>query len=195
MNRKEHISKQDIRSRYLSIRDSLSTEDRIQKSRKIWENFKNDLIYQKAQAVLVYMDYRSEVMTTGLVEELLKDSAKRVFAPKVEGMHINFYEIKSLEELESGYQGIREPKESPERKFSREMANKMRTVILIPGAVFDRQRGRMGYGKGFYDRFLSSYQGIYGVALAFSCQIAKMVPMENHDKRPDMVVTENEIIR
>lgn len=190
-----HIRKQNIRSRYLSLRDGLSAEERRQKSRKIWENLKSDPMYQKAQAVLVYMDYRSEVMTTGLVEELLADQAKRVFAPKVEGMHIYFYEIKSLEELEGGYQGIREPQKSPERKFTKEMAEQMDTVILLPGAVFDRQRGRMGYGKGFYDRFLSEYQGIYGIALGFACQIAKEIPMEPHDKRPDMVVTENEVIR
>ena len=117
-----HIGKQNIRSRYLGLRDELSAEERRQKSRKIWEILKSDPAYQKAQAVLVYMDYRSEVMTTGLVEELLADSARRVFAPKVEGMYINFYEIRSLDELEGGYQGIREPRKSQDRKFTKEMA-------------------------------------------------------------------------
>lgn len=194
MMEKGHISKQNIRSRYLNLRDSLSMEERIQKSRKIWESLKSDPAYARAQAVLVYMDYRSEVMTTGLVEELLADPAKRVFAPRVEGMHIKFYEMKSLDDLEAGYQGIREPREDREKLFTREMAGQIPTVILIPGAVFDRQRGRMGYGKGFYDRFLSEYPGVYGAALGFSCQIAKEIPMEHHDKRPDVIVTENEII-
>lgn len=194
MRENEHVSKQNIRNRYLSLRNSLSTQERIQKSRKIWERLKSVPAYRKAQAVLVYMDYRSEVMTTGLVEELFEDPLKKVFAPKVEGMRISFYEISSLEELEDGYQGIREPKKKPERKFTKEMPKLMDTVILIPGAVFDRQRGRMGYGKGFYDRFLSEYPGIYGIALGFACQIAKTIPMEQHDKRPDLVVTENEMI-
>ena len=194
MRENEHVSKQNIRSRYLGLRNSLSVQERMQKSRKIWERLKSVPVYQKAQAVLVYMDYRSEVMTTGLVEELLEDPLKKVFAPKVEGMRISFYEISSLDELEDGYQGIREPKKSPERKFTKEMPEQMDTVILIPGAVFDRQRGRMGYGKGFYDRFLSEYPKVYGIALGFACQIAKTIPMEQHDKRPDLIVTENEII-
>lgn len=195
MREEGHIRKQDIRGKYLSLRDGLPVSERLQKSREIWKNLKSEPMYRNAQAVLVYMDYRSEVMTTGLVEELLADSTKKVFAPKVEGMRINFYEISSFDELEAGYQGIREPKSSRERKFDYRMAEQMHTAMLVPGAVFDRQRGRMGYGKGFYDRFLSDHQGIYGIALAFSCQIAKVVPMEIHDKRPDIIVTETEIIR
>ena len=151
--------------------------------------------YQKAQAVLVYMDYRSEVMTTGLVEELFKKGEKRVFAPRVEGMDIHFYEVHSMEDFESGYQGIREPKEDWEKLFTLQMMSEMKGLVLVPGAVFDRQRGRMGYGKGFYDRFLAEYIGLNSVALAFSCQIAKRVPVEEHDIRPDLIITEDETIR
>ena len=195
MEEKGYIRKQGIRSRYLGLRDNLSAGERRQKSREIWEHVKGDPKYQAARAVLVYMDYRSEVMTTGLVEELLADPSKKVFAPKVEGMHIRFYEIKSLDELKKGYQGIREPEENPEKRFTPDMAAKLEAVVLVPGAVFDRQRGRMGYGKGFYDRFLSDYREVYGIALSFSCQIAKEIPMEPHDRRPDIIVTEKGIIR
>ena len=179
----------------MGLRDNLSAGERRQKSREIWEHVKGDPKYQAARAVLVYMDYRSEVMTTGLVEELLADPSKKVFAPKVEGMHIRFYEIKSLDELKKGYQGIREPEENPEKRFTPDMAVRLEAVVLVPGAVFDRQRGRMGYGKGFYDRFLSDYREVYGIALSFSCQIAKEIPMEPHDRRPDIIVTEKGIIR
>lgn len=195
MEKKGYIRKQGIRSRYLGLRDNLSAGERRQKSREIWEHVKGDPKYQAARAVLVYMDYRSEVMTTGLVEELLADPSKKVFAPKVEGMHIRFYEIKSLDELKKGYQGIREPEENPEKRFTPDMAVRLEAVVLVPGAVFDRQRGRMGYGKGFYDRFFSDYREVYGIALSFSCQIAKEIPMEPHDRRPDIIVTEKGIIR
>lgn len=195
MEKKGHVSKQSIRGRFLELRDNLSVSERKAKSREIWEHLKQVPEYQAARTVLVYLDYRSEVMTTGLVKELLADSSKKVFAPKVEGMHVNFYEIRTLGELKEGYQGIREPEGDPGKRFTRDMASKERTVVLVPGAVFDRQRGRMGYGKGFYDRFLSGYPEVYGIALSFACQIAKEVPMEAHDRRPDMIVTENGIIR
>ncbi len=195
MGEEGHISKQSIRSRYLGRRNALSVSERSQKSQKIWEYLKQEPVYQKAQVVLVYMDYRSEVMTTGLVEELLADPVKRVFAPKVEGMDIRFYEISSLNDLKAGYQGIREPDKNMEKLFTLQMMTQMDSLILIPGAVFDRQRGRMGYGKGFYDRFLAEYIELQGVALAFECQIAKKVPMEEHDIRPEMIVTESGVIR
>ena len=195
MEEKGYIRKQGIRSRYLGLRNNLSAGERKQKSQEIWEHVKGDPKYQAAREVLVYMDYRSEVMTTGLVEELLADTSKKVFAPKVEGMHIRFYEIKSLDELKKGYQGIREPEENPEKRFTPDMAARLEAVGLVPGAAFDRQRGRIGYGKGFYDRFFSDYGEVYGIALSFSCQIAKEIPMEPHDRRPDIIVTENGIIR
>ncbi|MCM1126760.1 MAG: 5-formyltetrahydrofolate cyclo-ligase [Lachnospiraceae bacterium] len=195
MEEKGFISKQSIRNRYLSMRNNLSVNERLTKSRKIWELLKKEPAYRDAEAVLVYMDYRSEVMTTGLVEELLADPAKRVFAPRVLGMNIRFYEIETLEELEPGYQGIREPAERKERLFDHALAEELKSLILIPGAVFDRQRGRMGYGKGFYDRFLKEYKELSGAALAFECQIAKNVPMEEHDIRPDIIVTEGGVIR
>ena len=195
MEEKGYIRKQGIRSRYLGLRNNLSAGERKQKSQEIWEHVKGDPKYQAAREVLVYMDYRSEVMTTGLVEELLADTSKKVFASKVEGMHIRFYEIKSLDELKKGYQGIREPEENPEKRFTPDMAARLEAVVLVPGAAFDRQRGRIGYGKGFYDRFFSDYGEVYGIALSFSCQIAKEIPMEPHDRRPDIIVTENGIIR
>ncbi len=195
MEEKGYIRKQGIRSRYLGLRNNLSAGERKQKSQEIWEHVKGYPKYQAAREVLVYMDYRSEVMTTGLVEELLADTSKKVFAPKVEGMHIRFYEIKSLDELKKGYQGIREPEENPEKRFTPDMAARLEAVVLVPGAAFDRQRGRIGYGKGFYDRFFSDYGEVYGIALSFSCQIAKEIPMEPHDRRPDIIVTENGIIR
>lgn len=195
MEVRSHISKQSIRNRYLGMRNNLSYSERLAKSRKIWELLKQEPVYQNAEAVLVYMDYRSEVMTTGLVEELLANSSKRVFAPRVLGMNISFYEILTLEELEPGYQGIREPAQNEEKMFTHALVKDLNSLILIPGAVFDRQRGRMGYGKGFYDRFLADYVELSGAALAFECQIARSVPMEDHDIRPGIIVTESGVIR
>lgn len=194
MEEVKKMDKQAIRTRYLGIRNGLSYSEREQKSREIWKLLKEDETFQKAQAVLVYMDYRSEVMTTGLVEELLSEGGKKVYAPKVDGMNILFYEITSMEDLQPGYQGIREPVEKEERLYDSKMAGKD-GIILVPGAVFDRQRSRMGYGKGFYDRFLSKNPGLFSAALAFECQIARKIPVEPHDIKLDMIVTEKERIR
>lgn len=192
---KAYTTKQELRTRYLSYRNGLSAGKRKEKSAEIWRRLKQEAAFQEAEAVLVYMDYRSEVMTAALVEELLLSGEKRIFAPKVEGMNIRFYEITSMDDLTEGYQGIREPEADEGKLFTQEMAQEQKSLILVPGAVFDRQRGRMGYGKGFYDRYLAEFPSLHSAALAFECQIAKKVPEEAHDKKTDMIITETDTIK
>ena len=69
------------------------------------------------------------------------------------------------------------------------------SLLLLPGSVYDRELGRMGYGKGFYDRFLHKFPKLTSAGLAFDGQIAKAVPVDEKDERVDMIVTETEIIR
>lgn len=196
MEKKDLFSKQSMRSKYLAYRDSLTKSERLEKSRVLWENLKKEKSLQEAEIVLVYLDYRSEVITTFMVEELLsRHEGKRIFAPKVDGMNIDFYEIHSMEDLHMGYQGIREPQENKEKLFTPEMAEQYRVFLFMPGAVFDRELGRMGYGKGFYDRYLQRVPGMTKAGIAFECQVAKKIPIEAHDKRADFIATENGIIR
>lgn len=90
MEKNASIGKLELRNRFLDYRNNLSKEERKEKSARVWENLKKEESFQKAEAILVYMDYRSEVMTTGLVEELFCTGTKRVFAPRVEGMDVPF---------------------------------------------------------------------------------------------------------
>lgn len=187
--------KQELRNRYLICRNNLSVKERQEKSIKIWEQLKKEEVFKKARIILVYMNYRSEVITTGLVEELFALKDKRIFAPKVEGMDIHFYEVSGMEDFEDGYQKIREPRKNSAKQFTGEMEKDNECLILVPGAVFDQERGRIGYGKGFYDRFLAAFPGIHSAALAFACQIAQNIPVDVHDIRPDMIITEKGVIR
>ena len=195
MERKESTAKQELRTRYLNYRNHLSIRERKEKSITIWGILEREPVYQDARNVLVYMDYRSEVMTTGLVEKLFSTGEKRVFAPKVEGMDICFYEVSGMEDFVEGYQGIREPVGKIDNLFTAQTMAEAKTLILVPGAVFDRERGRMGYGKGFYDRYLAAFPEISSAALAFSCQIARKVPMNAHDRKPDLIITDQGVIR
>ena len=195
MEEKKVISKQSFRSKYLAKRDALSLSQRKEKSGAITELLKKETCYRESEAVFLYMDYRSEVMTTLLAEELLT-SGKQIFAPRVIGFDIVFYEIRSLDDLEAGYQGIREPIEKPEMLLKKNVLQEKRCLVLVPGTVFDYELHRMGYGKGFYDRVLEQCgDNVTAVALAFSCQMARAIPTECHDRKMDLIITENEVIR
>ena len=133
---------------------------------------------------------------------------KQVYVPRVEGTELEFYQIHSDSELEVGYKGIREPKADASKRFRLEEGDSI--LIIVPGAVFDKRGNRIGYGGGFYDRYLSRIQNsllninedaensgasktrIWTVALAFSCQIVQeeMVFMESHDIQINDIITE-----
>lgn len=197
MENRSKVHKQSIRSKYLFYRDNMTKSERYEKSIRIWERLKKEKDFGEADIVLVYMDYRSEVMTTGLVEELfLSENRKRVFAPVVEGLDIAFYEIDSFSDLHNGYQGIREPEADPKKLFTEKLFQENKCFLLVPGSVFDRNLSRMGYGKGFYDRFLQKFKGIPNAGIAFSCQIAPVpIPSDDNDVRLERVVTEDEVIK
>lgn len=189
-------TKQEIRKRILSGRDQIPVEDRKRLSEKIKEQMLLCPAYCEAEVILAYVSYRSEVDTIGLIEQAFADG-KRVFAPKVHGDDMEFWQIDSMDDLKSGYQGIGEPIESVPFNAYREEHQVGKILMWMPGTVFDVQRHRIGYGKGFYDRYLENLgkdTDIDGklttIALAYHCQVLAQIPDEPHDYRPDYLLTE-----
>lgn len=190
MNQSIVMTKQELRNRYLQRRNDLSVRERKEKSIQVLQNLEKLPEFQKAEEVLIYLNYRSEVETLPFVEELLQQKEKRVFVPKVCGMDIRFFEIISMDDVESGYQGILEPKEGM-IEFSVQKPDGKNCIMVLPGSVFDRKCNRMGYGKGFYDRFMKLVPQMYGAGLAFDCQVAPAIPIQAHDYRMNALITES----
>lgn len=205
------MNKKEIRKSILAVRDGIPVGDRARFDEEIKKCVLTEPVYKKAQIILAYASYRSEVDTAALIRQALADG-KYVFAPKVSGDEMEFWKIMEIEDLQEGYRGIPEPVESisfPEWiagiNADREDYGKIGHVMMwMPGAVFDKERHRIGYGKGFYDRYLNrltdlkeklwreSHTKLYltTAALAYSCQVLGQIPHEPHDIRPDMVITE-----
>lgn len=189
-------TKKEIRKRILTIRDEIPAEDRKIRGRKIKEQMLQSACYRRAEVILAYVSYRSEVDTIGLIGQALSDG-KRVFAPKVSGDEMEFWQIGGMEDLQSGYQGIMEPAETVSFPVYRHPHQDGNVLMWMPGAVFDESCHRIGYGKGFYDRYLErigknmgNSSGLTTVALAYRCQVLKQIPFEPHDYRPDYLLTE-----
>ena len=187
--------KKTIRTTYLKKRDAMDFEKRRAASEKIAEWLFANKRFKAAQTVFVYASYKSEVETMKIIQRSLQ-LGKRVAAPKVHGDEMFFYEIKSWEELFPGYQGILEPQNEGKAPVMPADGD----VMLVPGAVFDHQGGRIGYGKGYYDRYWNRLESTYGkkpycMGLAFACQISpKKLPLEEHDKKIDCILTERRVI-
>ena len=181
--------KQELRNQYLQYRNALTKEERRTKSNQILETLSTWECFEQAESILVYCSYRSEVVTTPWIDTLLVEGKKRVFVPKVDGMDIRFFQITSLKQLKDGYQRILEPV-GDTREFTQDTEKTEKALLILPGTVFDRTGNRLGYGKGFYDRFVARYPDMKTVALAFSCQMTEEIPAEPHDIKVQTIITE-----
>ena len=187
--------KKILRTKYLEKRNQLEQEKRREASKKIKEWLFANKRFKAAETIFVYASYKSEADTKDIIQGALR-LGKRVAVPKVHGEEMFFYQINSWEELFPGYQGILEP-----QNIGREpVVPATGDVMLVPGAVFDRKGSRIGYGKGYYDRYWNQIISTYGskpylIALAFACQISpKRLPNEEHDKKIDCILTERRVI-
>lgn len=184
--------KKDIRKRVLQIRDSISSAKRIEKSSSIMSTLFMLPEFEQARVVFFYASFRSEVETIPSINSALKQG-KRVILPVVlkKDRRLALYEISTLEELVSGYMGIPEPFHNEKE----ETALKDIDLIIIPGAAYDRRGSRIGYGGGYYDRFLVRMDRDVPIAApAYKEQIVDEIPTEPHDKKVSIIITDDEVI-
>ena len=143
--------------------------------------------------IMTYVDFGKEVRTVPLISELLSQG-KRIVVPYCEKGEIQLFWLKNLNELAPGYFGISEPKIELRRLSERRVQLDELRLILVPGVAFDPQGGRLGRGKGFYDRFLKkTSKNTLKVGLAFDWQLFDMIPMTENDQYLDVIATENNI--
>lgn len=143
-------------------------------------------LYLRAGIIYCYVDYRNEAGTKKIIESCIMDG-KSVAVPRIEDGKMLFYRINGLSCLKKGRYGIPEPQTGQVMGIKDDETG----LVIMPGVAFDVQRNRIGYGKGFYDRFLSLHPQLHTMAIAFSCQIVSAIPYAPHDIRPGVLVTED----
>ena len=187
MKQKKKALRREIRA----LRAVHSDEEIHAMSLKVLEQVKALPEYQEAETLFVYVDCKHETETSDLIRQAWADG-KKTAVPKVIGEAMKFFYITSLEDdLEEGYFGIREPYE---KNPADEAADREGSLMLMPGVAFDEARHRIGYGGGFYDRYLEAHPGLRTAALAFEFQVKAEVPFEKFDILPGRIVTEKRVI-
>ena len=191
MVRNTEALRKEIRRKKLKERAALPPGIRQHAEAGIAQRLFSCALYQEAEEVFCYASYGSETDTSRIIEESLR-LGKRTAVPKVTGeRRMEFYYISSMEELSPGYRGIPEP----EGRAGTEAVPAKDALIILPGAAFDRKGNRLGYGGGFYDTYLAAHPQAGRAAIAFALQIAEDIPSAPHDIRPDIIVTEKEMIQ
>lgn len=177
-------TKREIRKRVFALRKQYTDEQIMQMSHIVAEKVAAQKAFADAEQIYAYVDYNHEVSTRPIIEAAWK-AGKQVAVPKVVGKDMVFYQLESYDQLEEGYFGIPEPARGT-------IVDWENPLMIMPGVAFDKQKHRVGYGGGFYDRFLETHH-IPTIAVAFSFQIMEEVPVEPTDILPGAIVTELEI--
>lgn len=178
-----------IRKQMKQLRADMTRTERFEKSMQIFEQLITVPEFKRADRIYTYVSMDNEIDTIMLIDYSLS-LEKRVFVPRVSGKDMEFYEISDISELNPGYRGIYEPDiNGKEPDYSRT------GFMCMPGLAFDRSYNRIGYGGGFYDRYLSVENKLYKAALAYEAQLLESIPAQDGDVRPDMIVTEESIYR
>lgn len=178
-------SKKDIRRRVLKERNSITEKKWEEKSHSIFKKVVTHPFFLEADTIYCYVDYQKEVGTREIIQKAW-NLGKKVAVPRVEGMEMQFYYIQDFSELQCGYRQILEP-------VTTVAADGAHGLVIMPGAAFDSKHNRIGYGKGFYDKYLSQHIELKTLAIAFEMQMVEEIPAEPYDFRPEVIITEEQI--
>ncbi len=175
-------TKAEIRKRILETRRKLTDDEAASKSAAIVQKVIKTPEYREADNILLYADYCREVMTRGIFEDALLHRVDKMTNT------MEFYQVISIRQLVRGYMDILEPREDIQARYK--FQPREDTLAILPGVAFDTSGYRVGYGKGFYDRFLENRRQLSTMALAYACQIVDEIPRAEHDIKMDKIVTE-----
>ncbi|MBQ3943928.1 MAG: 5-formyltetrahydrofolate cyclo-ligase [Elusimicrobia bacterium] len=188
----QNSEKSKIRYDYLKIRDRLEPTLRYAYSNIILSKIKKLKEYQNSGTVMFYLSYGSEVITDAMINEVLSDD-KEVAVPVIQNPGdgiMTAVKINKLEDCFDKVYGIRQPEFNEDEVVLKQDID----LIFVPGIVFDTTGYRVGYGKGYYDRWLEGTDISKRIGLAFEVQLVDKIPNGKYDLPVGKIITEKRII-
>ena len=176
------MNKSELRRQIRDQKRAMTEAQIVSASRQLGEKFAACSQYQAARTIYGYMPYNQEVRTVPMLEQAMRDG-KQVAVPKVYGDTMRFILVTDLTQMEKSDFGIPEPiADGP-------VANDPEALVLMPGLAFTARGDRMGYGGGYYDKFLAAEPKHPTVALCYDFQLLQSLPTEAYDIPVDLVLT------
>jgi len=180
------VEKARLRKQLLDARDGLSLDFIKITSKEIQDNLRKIDYFRTAETIGAYYSIGSEVRTQDLLQSIL-NAGKQLALPKVEKNDLVFKKISSLSELEQGNFSVMEPKDKCE-------IVKNLDVVIVPAIALSKEGYRLGYGFGYYDRYLHGKKS-KTIALSYAKQVVRSFPHDDHDVKMNFIVTEDKVIR
>ena len=183
--------KTELRQKYRSLRQSMPPEIKEQKDAAIAAQVRRLWQYQRNNVLLIYVSTSIEVDTFRIIRQALADG-KRVAVPRCvpNTRNMEFYYIQSTDELKPGMFGVLEPEPVSEHLYRESDGG----LCIVPAFSYDWRGYRLGYGKGYYDRFLSRFEGNM-VGICYSECVQRSLPHGSFDRPVELLVTESYLRR
>ena len=175
------MDKKELRRSIREQKRAMSEEEIVQRSEALGKLFFESEAYKNAKTIYGYLPYNQEVRTVPMLEQALRDG-KRVAVPKCYGDEMKFIFMDDLSKVEKGYANI------PEPIADEPIADDTTALVLMPGLAFDKEGHRIGYGGGFYDKFLEAEPNHPTLALCYAFQMLPHLETEAHDIPVDYVL-------
>lgn len=176
-----HFSmKRELRRKYLDVRKNIFKRDK--KDEAIFRKVIKEAFVREAKTILIYVSLKDEVDTRRLITYFL-DNGKNVYVPRVCEKEMDFYRIDSFNDLVEGYKNILEP------VGNEKISDFSKALCITPGVCFNRYGCRIGYGGGFYDRFLSR-SGVFSIGVCYKECLCDLEFNEEHDVAVNRVITD-----
>ena len=175
------MDKQALRKQIREQKRAMTIEEIERASARLGELFAASELYRNAKTVYGYLPYNQEVRTTPMLQRALREG-KRIAVPKIFGDEMKFIYLEDLSRVEKGYAGIPEPIEDGP------VADDKTALVLMPGLAFDPAGHRIGYGGGFYDKFLAAEPEHPTLALCYAFQMLPQLETEEFDIPVDLVL-------
>lgn len=174
-------SKLILRKRMLSDRSKMSADQQLKASNEICQQLIEHVEIKKAKVVHAFLPMNNEVQITPFIEWCLSQQIKVICPKSLKKPNLKHLVFNSMEEVEKGVFGTTYP--AGDNEFVGNI-----DLIIVPGLAFDENGGRLGYGGGYYDKFLSEHAASYKVGIGFTFQLVSQVPRELHDVLLDEVI-------
>lgn len=175
------MDKKELRAAIRARKRAMMEEEIVAASARLAEQFFNTEQYKNAKSLYGYLPYNQEVRTVPILERALAEG-KQVAVPKIYGDEMRFLVLNDLNGLAKSEKGI------PEPVADEPVANDPTALVLMPGLAFTKDGDRMGYGGGYYDKFLAREPNHPTVALCYDFQMVESLPREDYDIPVDLVL-------
>ena len=182
------IIKNELRSEYRKKRHDMSAEEKASLDARITERFLSSMSYKHASQILLYASTDEEISTNAIFKEAIKDGKKCFFPRCFEHSKMEYYRADSEEDLIEDKFNIKAPIESAEI-YTPQPSD----ICIVPAMTYDRKGFRLGYGKGFYDRFLPKFMGVK-IGFCYSSFMRNQLPRGRYDISVDSIITEKGVI-